>query len=123
MCISQSKRLRLYIRDNYTCQYCSTKVIICPDSSKIFPKNAATLDHIIPRSKGGTDEDYNLITCCNKCNTILKNKGIKKDKITHSALIVYKNKRKIIYYTLGHSVNKTPKFLKEYHKELLSIST
>jgi len=26
------------------------------------------IDHIIPRSKGGTDEPFNLITSCVECN-------------------------------------------------------
>ena len=27
-----------------------------------------TVDHVIPISKGGTDEDFNLVAACQKCN-------------------------------------------------------
>lgn len=28
----------------------------------------ATADHIIPKSRGGASEDYNIIACCRACN-------------------------------------------------------
>ncbi len=42
-------------RDKYTCQYCGQK-------------SDLTLDHILPKSRGGKDSWENLITACNKCN-------------------------------------------------------
>lgn len=30
----------------------------------------STIDHIVPRSKGGGDEPGNLALCCNTCNTV-----------------------------------------------------
>ncbi|HBB30616.1 MAG TPA: HNH endonuclease [Cyanobacteria bacterium UBA9273] len=43
-------------RDKHACQYCgSTKQL--------------TLDHVIPRSKGGTHTWDNVITACEKCNS------------------------------------------------------
>lgn len=48
-------RNRIYRRDGGECVYCgSTKQL--------------TLDHVIPKSKGGGNEWTNLVTCCNKCN-------------------------------------------------------
>ena len=42
-------------RDHYSCQYCgSTKNL--------------TLDHVIPRSKGGKHTWDNVVTACSKCN-------------------------------------------------------
>lgn len=29
----------------------------------------ATVDHIIPRSRGGTDDPSNLVICCHDCNS------------------------------------------------------
>jgi hypothetical protein len=45
-------------RDNYTCQYCGHR----------FPKQQLTLDHIIPKSKGGRSSWTNVVTCCKACN-------------------------------------------------------
>lgn len=38
-----------------TCAYCG--------------KTATGFDHIVPRSKGGTDDPDNLIPCCKRCNS------------------------------------------------------
>ena len=43
-------------RDYYTCHYCGVE-------------EATTADHIIPISKGGTDQLENLVAACNKCNS------------------------------------------------------
>ncbi|WP_114782368.1 HNH endonuclease [Botryobacter ruber] len=43
-------------RDNFTCQYCGTG------------KNL-TLDHVMPRSRGGETSWYNLVAACMRCNT------------------------------------------------------
>lgn len=47
-------RERILIRDDYTCQYCA--------------QPANTVDHIVPISKGGTDEAHNLLAACSRCN-------------------------------------------------------
>jgi hypothetical protein len=48
----------IFIRDNYRCQYCGTK----------YPHNMLTVDHIIPKSRGGKNIWENLVTCCQHCN-------------------------------------------------------
>lgn len=57
---NETVRARLYLRDNYSCCYCGLNMV---DKSR-----ARCLDHIIPYSKGGSNEDDNLTTCCKKCN-------------------------------------------------------
>lgn len=47
-------RERVLIRDDYTCQRCG--------------QYGDTVDHIVPRKLGGTDEDFNLQCMCRKCN-------------------------------------------------------
>ncbi len=42
-------------RDGHACVYCGSK------------KNL-TIDHIIPKSKGGDNTWKNLVTCCSPCN-------------------------------------------------------
>lgn len=41
---------------------------ICPYCLKEFPLSKATVDHLIPRSRQGTDEPYNLVWACFRCN-------------------------------------------------------
>jgi 5-methylcytosine-specific restriction endonuclease McrA len=45
-------------RDNSKCQYCS----------KDIPSPELTLDHVVPRSKGGRNTWTNLVASCKKCN-------------------------------------------------------
>ena len=47
----------VFIRDNYTCVYCGVKM------------RKPTLDHIIPKSRGGKSTFDNVVTCCPSCNT------------------------------------------------------
>ena len=50
-------RINVLKRDNFTCQYCSKK------------SNSMTIDHIIPKNRGGKDTWGNLVAACGKCNT------------------------------------------------------
>ena len=43
-------------RDGYHCAYCG--------------KAASTIDHILPRSRGGADSWENLAACCLRCNNV-----------------------------------------------------
>jgi 5-methylcytosine-specific restriction endonuclease McrA len=51
-------RRSVIVRDNYTCQYCGDT----PGRSLL------TLDHIIPRSKGGQTSWENVVAACRACN-------------------------------------------------------
>lgn len=61
--VSEDIRAEVYLRDNFTCQYCGLK-------SK--PKDL-TIDHLIPLSRGGLDEMVNYVTCCRQCNQLKSN--------------------------------------------------
>ncbi|MBI1275877.1 HNH endonuclease [bacterium] len=52
-------RHNILLRDKYECQYCGD----------IFPPRALTLDHVIPRSRGGISSWENLVAACHPCNT------------------------------------------------------
>lgn len=53
---NRPSRAMIYKRDGHKCQYCgSTKEL--------------TIDHIIPRSRGGEDSWENLVVACMSCNT------------------------------------------------------
>ena len=47
-------RAALMRRDNYQCVYCGTR--------------AETIDHVVPRSRGGTHAWENCVASCTKCN-------------------------------------------------------
>jgi hypothetical protein len=49
-------RLRIFERDGYTCRYCGAA------------EGPFHRDHVLPRSRGGTDHDDNLMTACAFCN-------------------------------------------------------
>jgi len=55
---SGMKRLRIYMRDKFRCQYCGEKK----------PASELTLDHILPRSRGGDNSPVNIVTACVPCN-------------------------------------------------------
>lgn len=61
-------RKNLFLRDNYTCQYCGD----------IFSINQLTYDHVIPKSQWSKNESptcwTNIVTACRKCNTRKGNK-------------------------------------------------
>lgn len=52
-------RLQALKRDHYLCQPCQTKGRVTP---------AKEVDHIVPKSKGGTDELSNLQSICTPCH-------------------------------------------------------
>ena len=60
--IRDEKRLALHIRDGFQCCYCGC------DLRNAEP-GAVTLDHLVPRCAGGTNDAGNLITACKPCNS------------------------------------------------------
>lgn len=56
--LSRKKRVQIMERDGYTCSLCGRKP----------PDVELHVDHIVPRSKGGLDDDRNLQTLCSDCN-------------------------------------------------------
>lgn len=64
--ISPKLRRELYERDSWTCYLCSGEVDRWGDSNG---DHAPSLDHLTPRSAGGTDDPENLRTCCRVCNS------------------------------------------------------
>lgn len=60
-------RMDLFARDNWTCQICSEPVDYTADPySDWYP----SIDHIIPRSHGGSDDIENLRTAHRWCNSV-----------------------------------------------------
>lgn len=49
-------RRAVFARDRWTCQYCGGI------------RGTLTIDHVVPRSRGGDSEWENIVTCCAPCN-------------------------------------------------------
>jgi 5-methylcytosine-specific restriction endonuclease McrA len=62
-------------RDTHSCQYCGSR-------------KKLTLDHVIPRSKGGQHTWDNVVTACERCN------GTKGDKFLQETKMTLRNKPK-----------------------------
>src|SRR5260370_37966490 len=50
-------RANILLRDDETCQYCGRR------------SRDLTLDHVLPRSRGGQSTWENLVACCKHCNS------------------------------------------------------
>lgn len=53
----------LFARDRYRCQYCGRT------AADLRPRESLTRDHLIPMSRGGTNDWTNVVTACSPCNT------------------------------------------------------
>ncbi len=49
-------RRDIFLRDKFTCQYCGNQ------------SKDLTLDHVLPRHRGGTHEWDNVVAACKRCN-------------------------------------------------------
>jgi 5-methylcytosine-specific restriction endonuclease McrA len=52
-------RRNLFARDGHRCQYCGRN----------FPTSQLSIDHVLPRSRGGETSWENVVCSCVKCNT------------------------------------------------------
>ncbi len=59
----RKKVITLLLRDGCNCSYCDVKFELVPD---------ITLDHVVPKSLGGTNANTNILLSCITCNA---NKG------------------------------------------------
>lgn len=53
-------RRAVFARDGWTCQYCGGP--------------AENVDHVVPRSRGGTHTWANVVACCRRCNARKENR-------------------------------------------------
>ena len=63
-------RREIFRRDNYTCQYCGAVT------------RSLTVDHVVPKHRGGTSTWKNLVSACRSCN---RRKGGKTLEEAHMA--------------------------------------
>lgn len=58
--IASVSRRAVFARDDYRCQYCGS--------------GADSIDHVVPRSRGGLDDWDNLAAACRACNSAKRNR-------------------------------------------------
>ena len=115
---------QIYIRDKFECQYCGSK-------------EELEVDHIIPISKGGTNENDNLITACHRCNTSKSDKDLEEfikdnqnninflDRV-YKILDTLKEKEKEKEKDINKVINNNPDnvlnpIVEEFHKQMKSV--
>ena len=67
--IRPEKRLAIYLRDRMTCVYC------LQDLHDADPRDI-TLDHVVCRADGGSNDATNLVTACRACNCSRQDKPL-----------------------------------------------
>ncbi len=60
-------RRNLYQRDNYTCQYCFRRA----------SAERLSIDHVMPRSRGGRTSWENCVLACIRCNAVKADRSLK----------------------------------------------
>lgn len=68
--IEQKIKDTLY-KDNKQCHYCGVKLY----------REECTLDHVVPKSKGGPTSIENSVLCCTKCNQLKGNSNYEDFKV------------------------------------------
>lgn len=63
-------RREVFIRDNFTCQYCGRQA------------GDLTIDHVVPRSRGGPHTWDNLVSACKTCNHRKGGKSLHEARMT-----------------------------------------
>lgn len=58
MAVSKRTRYEVLRRDNHACRYCGG----------IAPDVKLTVDHVMPKALGGSDDPSNLVAACRDCN-------------------------------------------------------
>lgn len=108
-----TNRHRIFARDHHRCQYCGKR-------GTAFD---LTLDHIVPKSKGGRTVAENLVAACPPCN------NRKSDRTPEEARMPLLTNPAALYYglervALQQAANNRPEWRKymflEHHDELMS---
>ena len=103
-------RTTLFKRDHYRCAYCG----------HTFNEHKLSQDHIIPKSKGGSNNWLNLITSCKHCNAWKGNMTLKEAKLELRYQPRVPSFYELLYYSNHTKITPTQfNYLKQFtHGEL-----
>ena len=98
-------RREIFHRDHYTCQYCGTK------------SKELTIDHVVPRHRGGKHTWENLVSACRGCNHRKGGKTLEESRMKLLRL-PYEPKNNSYYILYQHlqSYDSWSKFVPEWEK-------
>lgn len=78
---SEALRQRVAKAFGYRCAYCRSSQKYTPDTLQI--------EHIIPRSRGGTDDEMNLCWACSPCNRRKAARTRARDPLTNRNIALF----------------------------------
>lgn len=65
--VGPNKRVALLARDGNSCHYCDDVMGLPKENGRHYPEEI-TVDHVVPKSLGGSNFLSNLVLACYKCN-------------------------------------------------------
>jgi 5-methylcytosine-specific restriction endonuclease McrA len=89
-------RFNLFLRDEFSCQYCGSK-------------NDLTFDHVVPRARGGITSWENVVAACGPCNLKKGSRSLKQ--------VGYSLRKPPVQPTPGQLMNQGRKFPPNYLHE------
>jgi len=101
--LSKKKRLEIFKRDKFTCQYCGRK----------SPDVVLEIDHVVPVCDGGSNDLLNLVTACFDCN-----RGKGKNKLDDCSTVERQRKELEIRAIKNEQIE----MMLEWKKSLLDIN-
>jgi len=94
-------RKNVLLRDENKCQYCA----------RHFRESELTLDHVIPRSKGGNSSWTNVVTACKPCNQKKRDFLVDNSPVSLIRIPKRPSYRTIIKKRLGRANSKWEEYL------------
>jgi 5-methylcytosine-specific restriction endonuclease McrA len=98
----KNRRINVIKRDGYKCYLCQCKLSLYGENGVPM----GTMDHVVPKSKGGSNDYDNLKACCEPCNTKKASKTLPQFFIHDSAGalscndFIFSNKREVLWEIL-----------------------
>ena len=83
--VSRFRKRILYNRDDWSCQYCN----------KRLGWGNVTIDHVLPKCRGGKTTWKNCVVCCKACN---RQKGARLPQEANMQLLKQPNEPRIIHF-------------------------
>jgi hypothetical protein len=66
--LQPSKRELLWLREGKVCHWCRRPTRYIKEKGRKNAWDMVTIDHVLPRYKGGTNEESNCVSACRRCN-------------------------------------------------------